>query len=44
MVRFTDSRLIERVESMHHQAEAKAGVRPDHHQAVRLNAAQALCR
>jgi hypothetical protein len=42
--RFTESRLIERVESMHHQAETKAGVRPDHHQAVRLNAAQALCR
>jgi hypothetical protein len=36
--RFTEPRLIERVEAMHHGAEARAGVRPEHQEAVRLTA------
>ena len=37
--RFTEPRLAERVESMHHDSEAKAGMRPEHHEAVRLTTA-----
>lgn len=37
--RFSEPRLNERVESMHHGAEVKAGVRPEHREAVRLTAA-----
>lgn len=33
---FTERRLEERVEAMHAGAEQKAGVRPEHHEAVRL--------
>jgi Protein of unknown function (DUF3500) len=34
--RFTEPRLAERVEAMHRSAEEKAGVRAEHHEAVRL--------
>jgi hypothetical protein len=33
---FTEPRLADRVEAMHTGAEVKAGVRPEHHEAVRL--------
>jgi Protein of unknown function (DUF3500) len=37
--RFTDSRLIELIESVQREAEAATGVRPEHFEAVRLTAA-----
>lgn len=37
--RFTEPRLAERVESMHHDSEVKAEMRPEHHEAVRLTTA-----
>ena len=36
---FTDSRLAELVESIHRKAEESSGVRPEHHEAVRLTSA-----
>src|SRR3712207_7078929 len=33
---FTEPRLAEQVEAMHRGAEEKGGVRPEHHEAVRL--------
>jgi hypothetical protein len=35
---FTEQRLIDRVQAMHDGAEEEAGVRPEHHEAVRLTA------
>lgn len=35
---FTEQRLVDRVNAMHDSAEEKAGVRPEHHKAVRLTA------
>jgi hypothetical protein len=35
---FTEARLRDKVHTMHEAAEAKAGVRPEHHDAVRLTA------
>jgi hypothetical protein len=36
---FTDTRLRDKVHTMHETAEAKAGARPEHHRAVRLTTA-----